>query len=453
MKPATQLSPYRTDKPMLQLQQGFVDLRFGMFLHFNMATFQDREWGDPTADSSVFNPTNLDTDQWAQAAKSAGMTYGCLTTKHHDGFCIWPTKTGVAHSSVDVVRSYVDSFRRAGLQVALYYSILDMRNDIRHFNITSEKIQLVKDQLKELLTNYGEINHLIIDGWDAPWSRITYEEIPFHEIYALIKELQPNCLVSDLNASEYPSGGLYYSDIKAYEQNAGQTVPEGSTLPAYSCVTLTDGWFWQERDKDAELKSVHQVVNEWLLPLNRRHCNLILNAPPNREGRLSENIINRLDEIGKTWRREEVSSRIESNVIITTSNLATGKVIHASSYPDTVGPDQANDGSFSSTWYPDNSESTAWLEVDLGEEVDFNTLVLVEPVGRWRDYQQTRIQDFRFEVKKGDHWQTLYEGIEPKSVESIRIARTRGRLIRLTFVNASLRQQAHIAEVGIYNEP
>src|SRR5215831_17932464 len=78
-------APYRQDKPLLELQQAFLDLRFGMFLHFNMATFQDREWGDPDGPTEAFNPTNLDTDSWAAAAISAGMRYGCLTPKHHDG--------------------------------------------------------------------------------------------------------------------------------------------------------------------------------------------------------------------------------------------------------------------------------------------------------------------------------------------------------------------------------
>src|SRR5471032_2346213 len=73
-------APVRHGRPLLELQQKFIDMRFGMFVHFNMATFQDREWGDPTSPASQFNPTNLDTDQWAAAAKSANMTWGCLTT-------------------------------------------------------------------------------------------------------------------------------------------------------------------------------------------------------------------------------------------------------------------------------------------------------------------------------------------------------------------------------------
>ena len=112
----------RRGKPLLELQQRFVDLRFGMFLHFNMATFQDREWGDPTSPPELFHPTALDTDQWAAAAKSASMTWGCLTTRHHDGFCLWPTKTGGASvgqttHQTDIVRAYVNSFRAAGLRV------------------------------------------------------------------------------------------------------------------------------------------------------------------------------------------------------------------------------------------------------------------------------------------------------------------------------------------------
>src|ERR1700742_4612412 len=111
--------------PLLELQQRFVDLRFGMFLHFNMATFQDREWGDPTSPADLFHPTALDTDQWAAAAKSANMTWACLTTRHHDGFCLWPTKTAAANvgqipNSTDVVRAYVNSFRKAGLRGGLF---------------------------------------------------------------------------------------------------------------------------------------------------------------------------------------------------------------------------------------------------------------------------------------------------------------------------------------------
>ena len=166
------------------LQQDFVDLRFGMFIHFNMPTFAPEDWPDPDMSVSAFNPVRLDCGQWASTAKAANMSYGCLTTKHHSGFCIWDTKTTDYNSMnspvrKDVVREYVDAFRKAGLKVMLYYSILDTHHRLRPGYITRAKVDMVKAQLKELLTNYGDITALIIDGWDAPWSRISYDDVPF----------------------------------------------------------------------------------------------------------------------------------------------------------------------------------------------------------------------------------------------------------------------------------
>ena len=449
-------SKIRSGKSLLFLQQRFLDLRFGMFLHFNMATFQDREWGDPSASPELFNPSAMDTDQWAAAAKSANMTWGCLTTKHHDGFCIWPTKTkraSVAQTShkIDVVRCYVESFRKAGLRVALYYSILDMRDDVRHFNITPQKIQMVKDQLTELFSDYGVIDALIIDGWDAPWSRITYEEMPFSEIYAHIKSLQPDCLVSDLNASQFPAEGLYYSDLKAFEQNAGQKVPQESDLPAFSCVTLTDGWFWKQADVNGHLKPTATVVDEWLVPLNRRHCNLILNAPPDRSGRLAPNVVARLEEIGRAWKHPGQAEKISEHIVITTSNLATGKPIKASSYPDTVGPDLANDGDFKTSWNLEEGLTSGWLEVDLQGQRSFNVLTLVEPIGRWDNYKRSRIQNYRFEYWDRGAWAALVSGEVSGSVTMRRVARTFASRVRLSFEASA--DTPHIADFGIYNEP
>lgn len=199
-------------------------------------------------------------------------------------------------------------------------------NDIRHFNVTRAKVDLIKRQLTELLTQYGDITMLMCDGWDAPWSRITYDEVPFHEIYELVKRLQPNCLVADLNASNYPSSALYYSDIKGFEQNAGQTVPGESAIPAVATITLTDGWFLKQADATRPLKSVAQVVDERLKPENNLHV---------------------------------------------------------------------NDGSFSSSFYLPAGQRSGWIEVTFDRERAFNTLVLVEPVGRWKDYTESRIAGYR----------------------------------------------------------
>src|ERR1700752_5399800 len=450
------LAKPRRGLPLLNLQQRFADLCFGMFVLFNMATFQDREWGDPTSAPDLFHPAALDTDQWAAAAQSAGMTWGCLTTRHHDGFCIWPTRpraASVAQTShqTDVVRAYVNSFRKAGLRVGLYYSLLSLRDGIRHFNVTPAKLQNIKDQLTELFSGYGEVDILITDGCDAPWSRITYEEVPFHEIYEHIKNLQPDCLICDLNASQYPLSGLYYSDVKAFEQNAGQKVPEGSDVPALSCATLTQGWFWKQRDANGPLKPVKTVVDEWLRPLNLRHCNLILNAHPNREGRLASNLVSRLEEIGRAWTHSGPMAKLSKHVVITTRNLATGKPIHASSYPDTVGPDEANDGDFHSSWYLEEGQTSGWLEVDLQKQESFNVVCLVEPVGERNDYSTSRVRSYRFECWNGVNWTTLANGEKPTPTTIHRIPRVSSQRVRLLLESSS--QMPHIAEIGVYDEP
>src|SRR6195952_6049000 len=147
----------QTQQSLQQLQQQFVDLRFGMFIHFNIPTYMNQDWPDPEASPAIFNPTKLNCDQWAKAAKSAHMSYGCITTKHHSGFCIWDTKTtdyNVMNSPLkkDVVKEYADAFRANGLKVFLYYSILDTHHRLRPNAITPKHIDMVKAQVTELMT-------------------------------------------------------------------------------------------------------------------------------------------------------------------------------------------------------------------------------------------------------------------------------------------------------------
>lgn len=292
-----------------KMQQEFVDLGFGMFIHYGMPTFMEADWSDPNAPLDLFKSPKLDANQWAKAALSANMTYGCLTTKHHSGFPIWDTKTtdyNVMNTPLgrDVVREYTDAFRKNGLKVMLYYSILDMHNGIRPNQISPSHIDLIKAQLTELLTNYGEITALIIDGWDAPWSRISYDDVPFEDIYHLIKSLQPNCLVMDLNSAKYPAEQLFYTDIKSYEQGAGQFISkENNRLPALACLPLQSNWFWKESFPNTEVKDPNMLVNEILKPYNNAYCNFILNVAPNKEGLIDSNALVALKEIGSIYNR------------------------------------------------------------------------------------------------------------------------------------------------------
>jgi alpha-L-fucosidase len=216
-------------------------------------------------------------------------------------------------------------------------------------------------------------------------------------------------------------------------------------------VTLTEGWFWKQRDANGPLKPVKTVVDEWLRPLNLRHCNLILNAPPTREGRLAPNVVSRLEEIGKAWKHSGPMAKLSEHVVITTRNLTRGKPIHASSYPDTVGPDEANDGDFQSSWYLEEGQTSGWLEVDLQKQESFNVVSLVEPVGKRDDYSESRIRNYRFEYWNGENWIRLTGGETPMRTTIHRIPRVSSRKVRLLF--ESSQQMPHIAEIGVYDEP
>ena len=439
---------------MQRLQQNFADLRFGMYIHLNMATYEEREWGDAKASPTIFNPRRLDTDQWAAAALSAGMSYGCLTTKHHDGFCLWPTATSSpsvkqAAYREDIVRAYVDSFRQHGLKVCLYFSILDLRANIRPYVITPEKVAMIQQQLTELLSNYGEITALVIDGWNAGWSRISYEQLPFLEIYSHIKSLQPNCLVSDYNEGRYPAPALYYSDIKQYEQHAGQTIPAHSAIPSQSANTLQSVWFWKKSFPTEALRPAVQVVNEWLIPFNQRHCNLILNVSPNRDGRFDPNAVDRLAEIGQVWKDRAPAPQLEPALVIATPNLAWGRPSFASSIADTSGPDLANDNNPGTYWIADDGQHSGWLEIDLGRATSFDTVTVIEPV-YFDDYgAASRIVSHRVEAWSGGTWRTILDKGEG-GVNVYRLPRTTAERIRLSVTGRD--QSPGIAEFGLYAE-
>jgi alpha-L-fucosidase len=435
-----------------QLQQEFVDLRFGMFIHYNIPTYTSDDWPDPDAMPAIFNPAHLDCSQWAKAAKSANMSYGCLTTKHHSGFCIWDTKTtgySVMNSPYgkDVVREYVNAFRKEGLKVMLYYSILDTHHRLRPNMINANHISMVKSQIAELLTNYGEITALIIDGWDAPWSRILYNEIPFEDIYLLVKSLQPNCLVMDLNAAKYPSEALFYTDIKSYEQGAGQHISkERNKLPALSCYPIQDNWFWKESFPEKTVKSPEEIVEKNIIPLNKAYCNFILNVAPNRDGLIDDNALEALKKIGKLWKNEGATDKIPPHEQpIISSNLAKKKPADSSWGNDMNIMDFANDDNFNSAWISHPSVENPWIEITLsGNDCVFNTIVITELGGH------SKIKKYRLEYFSNNEWKPILTGTNTDRVKIHRFNKVWGSKIRALIDEFS--DMCGISELGVYNE-
>jgi alpha-L-fucosidase len=431
------------------LQRKFVELRFGMFIHFNIPTYEDADWPDPETPAADFNPTKLDADQWAKAAKSAHMSYGCITTKHHSGFCIWDTKTtgyNVMHSPYqkDVVRQFVDAFRKNNLKVMLYYSILDTHHKLRPNEILPSHIEMVKKQLTELLTNYGPVEALIIDGWDAPWSRISYDDVPFEQIYKLVKSLQPNCILMDLNGAKYPSDGLYYTDIKTYEMGAGQRLSkETNTMPALACLPLQSSWFWKTDFPNTPVKDPAALVNETLLPLNKANCNFILNVAPNRDGLFDDNAVAALKEIGKLYTNQpEPATFKETGAPVISSNLAKKQPANSSWSDDMNIMDFANDDNFHSAWQSNPKVKEPWYEIDFRTPQTFNTVVVFE--------NKANIKKYKLEYYENKTWKTLFEGENMSRVKLHRFPKVHGDKIRIaieTFDTAP-----SIAEFEVYNE-
>lgn len=296
-----------------ELQRNFINLRLGTFIHFNSATVQFNEgeimdwefghenYGEPRRfpfSEKAWNPTDLDCAQWAAAAKSAGCRFAALTTKHHEGFALWPTAYSEhcvknASCTTDVVAAYLDAFRKEGIVAGLYFSILDLTAGIGKSSCTEEQKKLIKGEITELLTNYGEIPFLICDGWSAPWGGPSYEVLPFEEVDELVKSLQPNCLLMNIGCSE----GLTGTDVTFFENAAGQEVDGEFHGPGVSCNKLTGTWFWRTTDPATAPSPASWAVEkmEQYFPMN---VNFMLNLSPNPQGMVDENLAAEFAKIG-----------------------------------------------------------------------------------------------------------------------------------------------------------
>jgi len=442
--------------PLLKLQQDFMDLRFGMFICIGSPTYQDEDWADPQMSPALFNPSKLDCNQWAEAAVSAGMKYGCLTAKHHSGFCIWDTKTtdyNVMNSAYkyDIVKKYADAFRSHGLKVCLYYSVLDIHHNLRPGWIDSKKnTQFVIDQLTELLTHYGEISELVIDGWDAGWSRISYEDVNFEAVYKLVKQLQPNCLILEHNAAKYPAQELFYTDVKHYEQNAGQKISKAiNDVPAQAGIPINTTWFWKTNSPTEQLKNADSIVLNNLIPLNEAHCNFILSVEPNRLGLIDENAVQALQLIGQKWKNTGNAPKLpRATTPIIAHNLAKFQK-SSSSWPDYYLSDFGNDDNFRTAWISNASVKEPWYEVDFDKPLQFNMVVLSE-LFDGKKYNESRITDLVLQYFDGKHWLDIPIEQSNRIVKVFRFPVVQGEKVRVQLKHFLPRPG--IAEFGVYYE-
>ena len=293
-----------TGRSWHQIQSDFIDLRFGMFICLGILTYTG-SWGQPNLPINQFNPTNLDCNQWADAAVSAKMTFGVLTTRHHDGFALWPSKASTFNvgnitwrsGKGDVVQEYVTAFRAKGLQPGLYYSIWDStQNNGSNGALLASQMQYIKTQLTELLSNYGKIPLLVLDGW--AW-KMGHRNAPFAEIHDLIKSLQPEILIVDHDGIQGP----WDADLVMYEEPKGVFSPTGNTIAAAqdNKINGTGGNDWYWAPDIGNLMTTSAIVDGHLKKLEASYTNFILNCPPNRQGLLDQGILDILAQVGSAW--------------------------------------------------------------------------------------------------------------------------------------------------------
>ena len=277
----------------------YKNLGFGAFICWNMPTFTADEIADADMSVDTFAPTDLDIDQWLDAAVGAGMTYAVLTVKHPDGFALWPTTYAVpgedpysvaqtawyaANGSPDVVALFVAGCRARGLAPCLYYSMWDLTHEARSgTDETSDAaayLAMIQTQLNELLTGYGFIPALWFDGWG--W-HLGYEEIAYATIYNYVKGISPNTVIVE-NSHTHPT---VTSEIEEYEIVIDGAIPAGNLRYSEQCETIrTDGhWFYHVADDPADLQTT-AYINAAKANANNNMGTYLLAVTPGTDGHI-----------------------------------------------------------------------------------------------------------------------------------------------------------------------
>ncbi|MCQ6560097.1 alpha-L-fucosidase [Paenibacillus mendelii] len=308
-------------------QLAWQDMEFGMFIHFGINTFCDQEWGEGTDSPDRFNPTLLDARQWARTAKQAGCKYVIFTAKHHDGFCLWSTKTtdySVKSSpwkngQGDVVREVSDACREEGLKLGLYLSPWD-----RHEPCYADKAaydDFYAQQLTELLTQYGSLVEVWFDGAGSQG-----REYDWPRIIGLVKEHQPDAMIFNMgsptirwvgnedgvapypcwNTAETARESMFTSDMLTWMEGTPAWVPAECDVPIRS-----KHWFWHPND-ESSLHSLAHLTDLYYRSVGHG-ATLLLNVAPDDRGLLPDADAQRIIELG-----DEISRRFGTPIASTT---------------------------------------------------------------------------------------------------------------------------------------
>lgn len=416
------------------------------FLHFGVNTFTGREWGDGTEDPAIFNPTSLDCEQWVRTLKESGFKMAIITAKHHDGFCLWPTKTtrhSVASSSWkggkgDVVRELRDACKKYGIKFGVYLSPWDRNASC--YGDSPAYNQFFIEQLTELLTNYGEVHEVWFDGANGEGPNGKKQIYDWDAILKTIRRLQPKAVTAimgddvrwvgnekgigretewsatALTPGIYPRSGEQNKELgifgKAKDLGGRDIVARATELfwyPSEVDVSIRPGWFYHA-DQDKQVKSLNHLTDIYFKSVGYNSV-LLLNIPPDLRGLINENDVQRLKEFSsylkKTFARNYVLKGNEA-------------------------------------WH---GTSGTVRQYDIQKDALVNAFMIQEDISKGQ-----RVESFLVEAYKDGSWIHMAEGTTVGYKRLVRFSDTRPERIRVTIRSA--RGVANVAAVGLfYAEP
>ena len=440
-------------------------MEYYAFIHLSTNTFTDQEWGYGEDDPKIFNPEKLDCRQWARVCKAAGMKGIILTAKHHSGFCLWPSKYteySVKNATWkggkgDIVRELADACKEYGLKLGIYLSPWD-RNYADYGK--PEYITYFRNQLTELLTDYGDVFEIWFDGANggsgyyggAKETRHidakTYYD--WSNTYRLIRKLQPDIVIwndggdrADLRwvgTEDGHVGEKNWSLLNATGEVSRDMLRHGlengdSWVPGEVNTSIRPGWFYHEYE-DSKVKTLPRLLETYYSSFGRNGT-LLLNFPVDKRGLIHENDEKAVLELADAVKRAFAL------------DLAVNKKVSASNTRGNAkefGPDKAVDGKSDTYWATDDNLTSASLTVDFGKPTTFNRLIAQEyiPLGQ-------RVKAFKVEAKVGREWKLLASQSTIGYKRILVFPTVQATHLRFTITDA--KSSPVISNIAVYNAP